>query len=164
MSDGTIAGTWSPSPPTVTCAREYCVLTHININHFSAVDCGIPPSGTNASPGTPTSTTYQGAALYTCFIGYCITIGVTMVTATCMASGTWGPIPTCQRMWSWFSDQYELMWYKCSCRLWLPSNHSQGISWNTHSWHNSWRDGDLHLCQWVWGIQWSHYNNGYLYG
>ncbi len=25
MSDDTSSGTWSPSPPTVTCAREYCI-------------------------------------------------------------------------------------------------------------------------------------------
>ena len=65
---------------------------------LSVVDCGSPPPpGNNASPvGTLTRTTYQGTVTYTCDSGYEVSTGVTM--ATCMASGTWGPVPTCSRM------------------------------------------------------------------
>ncbi len=34
---------------------------------------------------------------YTCDSGYEVSTGVTAM-ATCMASGTWEPLPTCQRM------------------------------------------------------------------
>ncbi len=63
----------------------------------TVVDCGPPPTTGNRSPGTPTSTTYQGTVTYTCVSGFEISNGVTM--ATCMASGTWGPLPTCPRMY-----------------------------------------------------------------
>ncbi|XP_064386496.1 sushi, von Willebrand factor type A, EGF and pentraxin domain-containing protein 1-like isoform X2 [Halichondria panicea] len=79
MSDGTSAGTWSPSPPTA------CAL----------VDCGSPPTIGNGSPGTPTSTTYQGTVTYTCDTGYEVSNGVTIVTANCMASGMWETVATC---------------------------------------------------------------------
>ena len=64
------------------------------------VTCGDPPdNGLNASPLTPTNTTYQGTVLYTCHTGYYwIPNGVTTATATCMADRRWGPLPTCQRM------------------------------------------------------------------
>ncbi len=65
----------------------------------TGVSCGDPPSGTNASPGTPSGTTYQATVLYTCVSGYEVSAGVTTATATCMASGNWGPLPTCQRMY-----------------------------------------------------------------
>ncbi|XP_064386420.1 receptor-type tyrosine-protein phosphatase kappa-like [Halichondria panicea] len=82
MSDGTSNGTWSPSPPTVTCAL---------------VDCGSPPPpGNNASLGILTRTTYQGTVTYTCDGGYEVSNGVTTAMATCMASGMWEPLPTCQ--------------------------------------------------------------------
>ncbi|XP_064386497.1 sushi, von Willebrand factor type A, EGF and pentraxin domain-containing protein 1-like [Halichondria panicea] len=81
MSDGTSAGTWSPSPPTA------CAL----------VDCGSPPPpGNNASPvGTLTRTTYQGTVTYTCDSGYEVSTGVTIVTATCMANGMWETVTNC---------------------------------------------------------------------
>ncbi len=82
-----------------TASIHYCTSTSCNIMLLSAVDCGSPPPpGNNASPGTPTSTTYLGTVTYTCVSGYEVSIGVTIVTATCMANRTWGPIPTCQRM------------------------------------------------------------------
>ncbi len=74
------------------------VLAVIIIIISSVVDCGSPPNITNASPGTPTSTTYQGTVTYTCVSGYEVSTGVTTASATCMASGMWGPLPTCQRM------------------------------------------------------------------
>ncbi len=67
-----------------------CVLTH------SVVDCG-PPSIGNGSPGTPTRTTYLGTVTYTCDSGYEVSTGVTTAMATCLASGTWDPVPTCSR-------------------------------------------------------------------
>ncbi len=69
------------------------VLTH------SAVDCGTPPSVSNASPGTPTSTMLNGMVTYTCVSGYEVSAGITMATATCMANGNWEPLPTCSGMY-----------------------------------------------------------------
>ena len=64
------------------------------------MDCGSPLtiSILNGSPGEPSSTTYQGTVTYTCVSGYEVSTGVTTAMATCMASGMWGPLPTCQRM------------------------------------------------------------------
>ncbi|XP_064402820.1 sushi, von Willebrand factor type A, EGF and pentraxin domain-containing protein 1-like isoform X2 [Halichondria panicea] len=59
------------------------------------VDCGFPPTIGNGSPGTPTSTTYQGTVTYNCVIGYEVSTGVTTAIATCMANGIWGPLPAC---------------------------------------------------------------------
>ena len=70
----------------------------------SAIDCGgTPPSITDGSPGTPTSTTLGGFVTYTCVTGYEVSTGVTAAMATCMASGTWGPLPTCLRMYLLFT-------------------------------------------------------------
>ncbi|XP_064386533.1 sushi, von Willebrand factor type A, EGF and pentraxin domain-containing protein 1-like isoform X2 [Halichondria panicea] len=62
------------------------------------VDCGSPTTIVNASPGTPNRTTYQGIVTYTCVSGYEVSDEVTTATATCMASGMWEPLPTCQRV------------------------------------------------------------------
>ncbi|XP_064386052.1 sushi, von Willebrand factor type A, EGF and pentraxin domain-containing protein 1-like [Halichondria panicea] len=59
------------------------------------VDCGSPPPGINASPGTPPSTTYRGTVTYTCNSGYEVSNRVTTATATCMANGIWEPLSTC---------------------------------------------------------------------
>ena len=65
---------------------------------LSVVDCGSPPTIGNGSPGTPTRTIYQGTVTYTCDTGYEVSTRVTTATATCMASGVWGPLPICQSM------------------------------------------------------------------
>ncbi len=74
---------------------------------YTVVDCGSPPTIVSGSPGTPSSTTYLGTVLYTCDSGYEVSTGVTTATATCMASGNWGPLPTCQRM-------YQLLPHTCT--------------------------------------------------
>ncbi|XP_064386414.1 uncharacterized protein LOC135334960 isoform X1 [Halichondria panicea] len=142
MSDGTSAGTWSPSPPTA-CAFVYCgspptiangspgvpiatpdatsdkgTVTYTCDSGYEVVatamatcmanrtwgppptcqpvNCGTPPSVTNASPGTPSPDTTLGENVtYTCVSGYEVSTGVITATATCMASGVWGPLPTC---------------------------------------------------------------------
>ncbi len=66
---------------------------------YTVVDCGSPPIIVSGSPGTPSGTTYQATVLYTCDSGYEVSAGVTVATATCMANGNWGPLPTCQRMY-----------------------------------------------------------------
>ncbi len=69
-----------------------------NNNDFanSVVDCGVPPSVPNGSPGTPTpGTTFGGTVTYICFSGYQDSNGVTMATATCMANRMWEPVLTC---------------------------------------------------------------------
>ena len=58
----------------------------------TAVDCGPPPSVTNGSPGTPTSTTFRGTVTYSCDSGYSQS-GV--ATVTCLSDGSWSTTPTC---------------------------------------------------------------------
>ncbi len=58
----------------------------------SAVDCGIPPSVSNGSPGAPSpDTTLGGMVTYTCNTG----VLVGGATVTCEASGYWSTTPTC---------------------------------------------------------------------
>ncbi len=58
----------------------------------SAVDCGVPPTITNGSPGAPTpGTTLGGMVTYTCTSG----VLVGGATVTCEASGVWSTTPTC---------------------------------------------------------------------
>ncbi len=71
-----------------------CIYSH------AAVDCGSPPTIDNGSPaGAPTSTTPGGTVIYTCDTGYEVSTGVSIAMATCMASGTWGPLPTCSHVY-----------------------------------------------------------------
>ena len=158
------SGTWGPLP---TCSRMYqipqtlnCTLCYM-IN--TGVSCGVPPPGTNASPGTPTSTVYQGTMTYTCDTGYQVSNGITTATATCVANRMWEPVPTCSRMLCTVLCALLLMALLYSCGLWGTSTCHQCISWSTNQ-HNSRRDTPLHLCQWVRGLHWSHHSNGYLYG
>ncbi len=93
-------GNWGPLP---TCSGMYQIplllhtpnLQRYMINGYTGVSCGDPPSGTNASPGPPSSTTFLGTVLYTCDTGYQISTGVTTADAICRADRTWGPLPTC---------------------------------------------------------------------
>ena len=63
---------------------------------LTAVDCGSPPSITNGSPGTPTSTTFGGTVTYTCINSGYILSG--SATVACLASGSWSTRPTCTGM------------------------------------------------------------------
>ncbi|XP_064386509.1 CUB and sushi domain-containing protein 1-like isoform X1 [Halichondria panicea] len=56
------------------------------------VDCGPPPTIPNGSPGTPTSTTFEGTVSYTCNNRYRMSGSATV---TCEASGSWSTKPTC---------------------------------------------------------------------
>ncbi|XP_064386408.1 uncharacterized protein LOC135334957 isoform X2 [Halichondria panicea] len=67
--------TWNGSPPTCQ------------------VSCGPPPSITNGSPETPTSTIIGGEATYICDTGL-ILIGSD--TITCLSTGNWSSSPSCQ--------------------------------------------------------------------
>jgi hypothetical protein len=59
----------------------------------SAVDCGAPPSVTNATVQA-NQTTYQGTATYTCKTGYAFVNATT--SRVCQADGTWStPAPSC---------------------------------------------------------------------
>ncbi|XP_064386127.1 sushi, von Willebrand factor type A, EGF and pentraxin domain-containing protein 1-like isoform X2 [Halichondria panicea] len=84
----------------VTTAMATCMASGMweTVPTCSPVNCGSPPSGTNASPGTPTSTTLGGTVTYTCDPGYWISRGDITTTATCMASGVWETLPTCSRI------------------------------------------------------------------
>ena len=56
------------------------------------VDCGSPPSITNGSPGTPTSTTLGGTVTYSCSDGFILS-GSAMIS--CLATGSWSTLPSC---------------------------------------------------------------------
>ena len=58
----------------------------------TVVNCGSPPSITNGSPGTPTSTTVGGTVTYSCDSGYNLS-GSPAVS--CLASGSWSTRPIC---------------------------------------------------------------------
>ena len=60
--------------------------------YLSVVDCGPPPTITNGSPGTPTSTTFGGTVTYTCDNGFTLS-GSAMIT--CLAAGSWSTPPSC---------------------------------------------------------------------
>ncbi len=76
---------------------SYClsVLGWSTYSVYPVIDCGTPPTVSNASPGTPTNTLLNGMVTYTCDIGYEVSTGVTTATATCMANDNWEPLPTC---------------------------------------------------------------------
>ncbi len=76
---------------------EVAILIDKFSEWYTVVDCGSPTTIDNGSPGSPTSTTYQGTVTYTCVSGYEVSTGGTTAMATCLASGAWGPLPTCQR-------------------------------------------------------------------
>ena len=59
---------------------------------LTVVNCGSPPSISNGSPGTPTSTNYQGEVTYSCNTGYSRSGSATV---TCLASGSWSTRPIC---------------------------------------------------------------------
>ncbi len=76
---------WETVP---TCSHMY--LHTLNVHYvawliYTGVSCGAPPPGTNVSPGTPSSTVYQGAVTYTCDTGYRISQGVLSGFAICKA-------------------------------------------------------------------------------
>ncbi|XP_064386240.1 P-selectin-like isoform X2 [Halichondria panicea] len=76
MSDGTSAGTWSPSPPTCT-----------------IVTCPVLTSPTNGGVSTTPSRDYLTFAAYSCDPGYFLT---SSATRHCEATGQWsGVAPTC---------------------------------------------------------------------
>ncbi|XP_064386419.1 uncharacterized protein LOC135334961 isoform X2 [Halichondria panicea] len=81
----------------VTTATATCMANRMweTVPTCQPVDCG-PPSIGNGSLGISTpGTTLGGMVNYTCFSGYEVSNGVTTAMATCMASGTWEPVPTC---------------------------------------------------------------------
>ena len=59
---------------------------------YTVVDCGSPPSITNGSPGTPTSTMFGGTVTYSCSDGLSIS-GSAMIS--CLATGSWTTLPSC---------------------------------------------------------------------
>ncbi len=78
---------------------EVAILINKYSEWYTVVDCGSPTTITNGSPGSPSKTTYQGEVTYTCDTGYEASTGVTTAIATCLASGAWGPVPTCSHMY-----------------------------------------------------------------
>ncbi|XP_064386347.1 sushi, von Willebrand factor type A, EGF and pentraxin domain-containing protein 1-like [Halichondria panicea] len=78
MSDGTSAGTWSPTPPTCT-----------------IVTCPVLTSPTNGALST-TSRDYLTIAAYSCDTGYILTGNSGSTARQCFVTGQWsGVAPTC---------------------------------------------------------------------
>ncbi|XP_064386538.1 sushi, von Willebrand factor type A, EGF and pentraxin domain-containing protein 1-like isoform X2 [Halichondria panicea] len=109
-SPGAPTNTTYQGTVTYTCDSGYEVSNEVTTTTATCMDsgmweteptcqrvtCGNPPSGTNASPGTPNpDILYQGTVTYTCKTGYWISPGVTTATTTCMTNGIWEPLPTC---------------------------------------------------------------------
>ncbi len=94
------SGSWEPEP-ACTMNRKLlseCVrLVHLLCSIHAVIDCGTPPSVSNASPGTPTNTMFNGMVTYTCDSTYEVSTGVTTATAACTITETWEPLPTCSR-------------------------------------------------------------------
>ncbi|XP_064386676.1 sushi, von Willebrand factor type A, EGF and pentraxin domain-containing protein 1-like [Halichondria panicea] len=90
-----VTGYWIS--PGVTTATATCMANRTwgPLPTCQLLDCGSPPTVPNASPGTPTRTTYQGTVTYTCDSRYKVSNGVTKATATCQDNGNWRPLPTC---------------------------------------------------------------------
>ena len=84
---------------------------------YIAVDCGSPPSITNGSPGTPTSTTFGGTVTYSCNDMYSQSGSATV---SCLASGSWSNRPTCigtlQKVFGYFNHVqfWSSQFYVCS--------------------------------------------------
>ena len=57
------------------------------------VSCGPPPSVYNGSPGTVTSGIVGEMVTYSCNHGY-ILLGP--VTVTCLSTGQWSTLPSCE--------------------------------------------------------------------
>ena len=82
-----------------TCIGNY--YRHAYYNQYNwglriiiiAVNCNSPPSISNGSPDTPTSTTVGGTVTYSCNTGYVLSGSATV---TCEASGGWSTRPTCE--------------------------------------------------------------------
>ncbi len=107
-------------------------------------------------------------AIHTCDHGYSLSGDATRnCTTNAINAWVWsGSKLTCLCVFNIALDFIIIPFISCShppSGLWLSYHHYQWISWNTHQ-HNLPRDSDLHLCQWVWSLHWSHHNNGYLYG
>ncbi len=114
---------------------------------YTGVSCGAPPPGTNVSPGTPTSTVYQGAVIYTCTPGYWISEGFFSTTATCMANRMWEPVLICSRKLDCNSFPYFLSILH-SCWLWFPG---RPLQWSSGYilWNHLHDDCYLHLWHWI---------------
>ena len=58
----------------------------------AVVDCGLPPSISDGTSGTPSSTTFGGTVTYSCNNGYILSGSATV---SCLASGIWDTTPEC---------------------------------------------------------------------
>ena len=56
------------------------------------MNCGLPPSISNGSSGTPTYTTFGGSVVYSCDDGYTIS---SLALVICSSNGMWETLPTC---------------------------------------------------------------------
>ena len=88
-------------------------------------------------------------AMHTCNHGYSLSGDATRNCTTKAFSGVWsGSKLTCQCVFNSLSSYSFISSFHPPSGLWL-SHHSQWISWNTHPWHNSRRNSDVHLLHWV---------------
>ncbi len=90
----TPSGQWSGTAPQCSRMFYYCIIiSHDNVHIYTAVDCNTPPSITNGSPETPTTTTFKGTVTYSCNDGYAL---IGNATSTCQADATWSRPPECR--------------------------------------------------------------------
>ena len=77
------------------CAKHSCQIFVYFVAPTSVIDCGTPPTIDNATPTTPTGTTFEATAVYACNENYELE-DPSVDTLTCGATGTWdGPRPAC---------------------------------------------------------------------
>ena len=85
-------GNWRSLPTCTSMVQGLFRIVHHNYVH-AVVNCGSPPTIPNGSPGTPTSTAFEGTVSYTCNSDrYHVS---DPATVTCEASGSWSTRPTC---------------------------------------------------------------------
>ena len=120
---------WETVP---TCSRMY--LHTLNVHYvawliYTGVLCGNPPPGTNASPGTPSSTVYQGTVTYTCVTGYRISQGVLSGFAICRAQD----LGAYTNLWRYAScSQFKCRGYLMFPQLCVLVSPSPMEWWPTH--------------------------------
>ena len=138
-----VGGGGASAPLAPTLSTPLLIHTYMTVNVSTAVSCGSPPSISNGSPGTPTSTTFGGTVTYSCVTGYQLS-GV--ATVSCESDGNWKTIPSCLGM-AWhiilFQNHNSTIIY-CYSYLWLTTINSKWIPWDTNKYSRR-RDGGLRL-------------------
>ena len=90
-------------------------MTIFNLSCSTAVvDCGSPPSISDGTSGTPSSTTFRGIVTYSCNNGYILSGSATI---SCLAGGSWDTTPECTSKIIFISRTIGLHDLKCQFNL-----------------------------------------------